>query len=148
VLGDEDLNLRLREALQGIPRILEDAGALLVGLQQVARQAEQNLANLQGLTEPLGREGEAIVSHARRSMQQLDELFEQLVTFSIAINESEGSLGRFVRDPDLYQKILQSAENLEEFTRQLQPVVRDLRVFADKIARGPGRLSTGVLQRR
>src|SRR5690606_2164469 len=35
VLGDEDLNLRLREALQGIPRILEDAGALLVGLQQV-----------------------------------------------------------------------------------------------------------------
>jgi phospholipid/cholesterol/gamma-HCH transport system substrate-binding protein len=148
ILDDEELNLRLREALRDLPRLMEDAGALLVGLQQVATEAETNLRNLQGLTEPLGREGEQIVSSARRSMERLDAVLEQLSLFGAAVNQPEGSLGRLVNDPALYQKMLEVMDHLEELTVQLRPAVHDLRVFADKIARDPGRLSTGVLQRR
>ena len=72
VLGDEDMQLALEEALQVVPRLVNDASRLLQGLQRVSDEAERNLVNLRGLTEPLRDQGETIVSKVNRAAGGLD----------------------------------------------------------------------------
>ena len=69
--------------------------------------------------------------------------------FTRALNESEGTLGRLLRDPLLYDEPAQAAANVNRITKQLRPIVNDVRVFTDKIARHPEQLGVrGALDRR
>jgi phospholipid/cholesterol/gamma-HCH transport system substrate-binding protein len=53
-----------------------------------------------------------------------------------------------MKDRQLYDNLSQAAENVNCLTRQLRPVVNDVRVFTDKIARHPEQLGVrGALQR-
>ena len=64
------------------------------------------------------------------------------------MNNPEGSLGRLTRDPRLYENIAEATENINCLTRDLRPILDDVRVFTDKIARDPGRLGVrGVFQK-
>jgi phospholipid/cholesterol/gamma-HCH transport system substrate-binding protein len=137
ILGDEDLTLALREALEDVPELLDEAGGLLAGLRRVASEAEENLANLRGLTGPLGQQGGEIVGKLDQGAERLDELLQQLVQFSRSLNSSEGSLGQFVNNPELYQKLSSAATNIEQVSRRLEPIVDDARHFMDKVARDP-----------
>jgi phospholipid/cholesterol/gamma-HCH transport system substrate-binding protein len=148
LLTDEEMNLQLREALLQIPNIVADASSLMVILNQVGRAAERNLVNLQGFTQPLGEQGEALVTAVRGTAEKLDGLIDELTLFSRSLNSSEGTIAQLVHNPDLYQELQLSAQNIQEVTARLKPLVDDLRVFADKIARNPGRIASGVLQPR
>ena len=82
------------------------------------------------------------------SIQRLDELMIQLVQFGESINNQEGSLGQFLNNPDLYQRLNRAAANIEDVSSRLRPIVEDARIFTDKIARDPGRLTSGILSSR
>ena len=149
IIGDDEMRDRLRDALNQVPEVLQEASDLLVSLQRVSDRAENNLDNLEGLTGPLGEKGGEIVNAVERSVGRLDEVMAELVVFSRALNDSQGSLGQFVNNPDLYQKLNRAADNIEMVSRRLRPIVEDARVFTDKIARDPGRLGVkGALDRR
>ena len=66
VVGNEDLQLALEEALEGVPNLISNAGGLLESVQKVTTEAELNLKNLRGLTEPLGSQGENDRQQAER----------------------------------------------------------------------------------
>jgi phospholipid/cholesterol/gamma-HCH transport system substrate-binding protein len=88
------------------------------------------------------------VSEVDDAAAKLDRLMGELLVFSEALNTGEGSLGQLITNPDLYQNLNRAAANIEELTRQLQPVVHDARVFTDKIARHPELLGVrGALQK-
>ena len=60
-----------------------------------------------------------------------------------------GSIGKLVYDDELYDRITRAAANVEDATRKIRPILDDVRVFSDKIARDPGQLGVrGALQRR
>jgi phospholipid/cholesterol/gamma-HCH transport system substrate-binding protein len=107
-------------------------------MERTSQRAEANLQNLERFTRPLGDRGEQIVGNVDSSIRKLDELLAQLVNFSDALNTSEGSLGRFVHDPELYDRLDRAAANVEEVSRKLRPIVDDVRVFTDKVSRHPG----------
>jgi phospholipid/cholesterol/gamma-HCH transport system substrate-binding protein len=115
---------------------------------RVADEAEQNLIFLQGFTRPLGDQGQQIVSSIQQNLDRLDETLSELQQFGNAINTSGGSLGQFVHDPGFYQRLNRAAENIEELTFRLTPVVDDARVISDKLARNPGRLLRGAIGRQ
>ena len=80
---------------------------------------------------------------------RLDQLFSELVTFGESLNRGEGSVGQFVHNPELYQNLNRAAENIEELSRRLRPIINDARVAVDKVARNPRMLGVqGALQRR
>jgi phospholipid/cholesterol/gamma-HCH transport system substrate-binding protein len=148
LVSDEELRVRLKQVLDEVPQVLSDASNLIAGLGRVAEQAEQNLVFLQGLTKPLGEQGDEIVSALQRNMDRLDTVLLELQQFSKAVNSSQGSLGQFVHNPELYQRLNNAAANVEELTFRLQPVVEDARVISDKLARNPGRILRGALGRQ
>jgi len=84
-----------------------------------------------------------------KTICRLDEVISQAVGFTRALNESQGTLGKLVRDPQVYDDLAQAADNVNRLTRELRPIVNDVRVFTDKIARHPEQLGVkGALDGR
>jgi len=149
LVGDEQLNQQLKEALNGLPETIKESRQLIDELRRVAGRADTNLENLEGFTQPLGERGEQLVKNLEDSTENLNLLVAQLAQFGQRVNQSEGSLGRLINDPDLYQNLNEATMNIRDLTARLRPIIEDARVFTDKIARDPGRLGVkGALERR
>ena len=148
VVSNEDLQLALEEALEGVPALMQNAGSLLESVRRVTDEAERNLIHLRGFTEPLGDQGEGIVNKLNRSAGRLDELLAEFQTFGEKLNSGQGTVGQLVHNPELYQNLNRAAQNIEQLSRQLRPIVNDARVAIDKVARNPRILGAqGALQR-
>lgn len=149
VADNQDLQIALEEALQAVPQLVGDAGSLLQSAKKVTDEAELNLINLKGLTEPLGMQGGEIVAKLNTSASRLDTVLLEFQTFGKQLNSTEGSIGQLVHNPELYQNLNRAAQNIEELSRQLRPIVNDARVAVDKVARNPRMLGVqGALHRR
>lgn len=156
VMGDEEFVAKLEESLKGIPEFLVEtrqtlatARDTMVKFQQVSQKAETNLDNIEGFTKPLREHGPQFLDNVERGAQNLNELLAQLAAFSQAMNTTQGTIGKLVHDDALYQKVLAITENAEELTKRLGPILSDIRIFSDKIAREPRQLGvSGALDRR
>jgi len=149
VMGDPTARAKLKETLNGLPDVMADLRTTVKGMGTTLDSADRNLRNLEGLTKPLGERGEGMVAQVNQTIGRLDEVLQQAVFFTKALNESEGTLGKLVRDPKVYDDLAQAAANVNGLTKELRPIVNDVRVFADKIARHPEQLGVrGALDRR
>ncbi|EAQ78116.1 MlaD family protein [Blastopirellula marina] len=148
LVADEELNKRLHEALEGLPETLNESRALIERMQGVVDKADRNLENLEGFTEPLGEKGEQLIANLETSTENLSEMIEQLARLARAANNPDGSLGQIMNNPQLYQNLNEAAENVQEISAKLKPIINDVRVFTDKIARDPGIIGVrGALKR-
>ena len=153
--GDPQMKQQLQQTLQTLPKVLQETQRTIRMMQQTLAKADRNLDHLERFTEPLGRRGEQVLVNADRlfvklgrSAEQLESLMENLVLFSERINQQQGSLGRLMKDPELYDNMVQLTRNLNRLTIELRPLLYDARVFSDRIARDPGVLGVrGALQR-
>jgi phospholipid/cholesterol/gamma-HCH transport system substrate-binding protein len=149
ILGDEQLQQQIREGAAEFPRLLADSRETMVAVQMAVEAAETNLKNLEGLTEPLGERGEQIVASLESAAANLDELLGQAADFTTAVNSSDGTFGKLIRDPELYDNVNSILGEIECLVRKARPIVDDIRVFSDKIAREPSRLGArGAIERR
>jgi phospholipid/cholesterol/gamma-HCH transport system substrate-binding protein len=156
VLGNEELKGELMQTLAELPTMfrvahetLADARGALAAFERVSQRAERNLKNLEGLTEPLGEQGEELVTAVQRSLANVELLVTQLVLFGRTLNSQEGSLAKFAHDRELYDRITQAAKNIEEVSRKLRTIMSDARILADKLARDPSQLGLrGALTRQ
>ena len=149
VMGDANARANLKQTLNGLPEVMNDLRTTVQGIGTTVDTADRNLRNLEGLTRPLGERGEGMVAQVDKTIGRLDETLQQAVLFTRALNESEGTLGKLVRDPKVYDDLAQAAANVNNLTKELRPIVDDVRVFTDKIARHPEQLGVrGALDRR
>ncbi len=121
-----------------LPELMAETRDAIIEMRAAIVTANKNLGNLERFTQPLGDRGEELIIKVDRSVGRLDELLAQFVLFSQALNRKEGTLGQLVNNPDLYQHINAAACNIEALTRQLRPIVADVRVFVSKLAEHPG----------
>jgi len=98
---------------------------------------DRNLQNMEGFTKPLGERGENLIDNLDRGTEKLDKLVNEMLTFTQALNSSQGTIGQLVNNPELYQHMNRAARNIDEISRELKPILDDARVFSDKIARHP-----------
>ncbi|MDZ4817870.1 MAG: MlaD family protein [Planctomycetota bacterium] len=146
VIGDPQVKANLKQSMVELPKLLADAQQAINGINQAMRTVDSNLQNIEGLTKPLGERGPQIVANMDSSVARLNDLLAQVEQFSRALNSKEGSLGQLINNPDVYQQLNQAAENINELTKRLRPIVEDARVFADKIARHPGVILTDAVK--
>lgn len=156
LLGDEEMSGKLRQSLEKLPEFLDEtrktmitAQATMADFQRVSKKAEVNLDHLDQFVGPLGERGSQLIENVDESTRNLNELLTQLVVFSEALNSGQGTLGKLVHDDELYGKIERLLTNAEELSVRLRPIVDDVRIFTDKIARDPRQLGVkGALDRR
>jgi phospholipid/cholesterol/gamma-HCH transport system substrate-binding protein len=71
------------------------------------------------------------------SADKLDRLMAELLTFTETLNSGQGSLGRLMTDPELYDNVKRTVANIERLTAEARPVLENAKIFTDKIARHP-----------
>jgi phospholipid/cholesterol/gamma-HCH transport system substrate-binding protein len=138
IMGDQESHQRLREAIDQIPEMIGGVRAMVDGLNQTLTLADSNLRNLEGFTGALDEHGAQTLERLNSSSQKLDRVMDEAVVFSNSLNTSQGSLGKFVNDPELYDSLTRTARNFEDLTPQLRAIVHDVRVLSDELARHPG----------
>ena len=156
LVGDPQTRQQTIDALKQFPILVRDAGQTLAtanaafsSMKVASDRAAINLENLQNFTKPLGERGPQLVDNLDGSLANINELLEQLVTFTDNLNSREGSLGRLMNDPALYLKLERTLSNAEDITARIKPIMDDVRIFTDKIARDPRQLGLkGALDRR
>ena len=135
MIGDPETRQQLRAATAELPQVIKDTHDTINRLGTSIELVERNLQNVQGFTESLG--SPEIVARLDRGTQNLDLLMTRMAAFSENLNNPNGSLGRLMNDPELYDNLSRTTKNIDDLSRQLKPIVNDVRVFTDKIARHP-----------
>jgi phospholipid/cholesterol/gamma-HCH transport system substrate-binding protein len=156
VFGDAEMRQGLKRTMQEIPDFMNEARGTLreandafASFKQVSDRANRNLENLEGFTKPLGDRGSRIVDNLDGSLANINDLLEQLVALADGLNSREGTLGKILYDDQLYRRLDRTLANAEDLTGRMKPILDDIRIFSDKIARDPRQLGLkGALDRR
>lgn len=170
ITGDPELRARLIESLDSLPRVLNEAELALTNTKTTMRKFEEvgaaaetaflnagqtlgtfdrTLANIEKFTEPLGDRGNELVEQVLNSFANLDATLQQITQFGDMVNNSEGSLRRLIEDDELYFQVKRTLGNIEQVTMRIRPILDDVRIFTDKVARDPSQLGVkGALSAR
>ncbi|MCE9525019.1 MAG: MlaD family protein [Planctomycetales bacterium] len=156
LFGDEELKADLKRSLKDLPEmfdktkiVLDKATVTFDDFRRVSERADKNLANLEKFTGPLSERGPVLVDNIDGILGNVNSLTEQLNELAGNFNNQEGTIGRLLKDDELYDRLERTMANVEDITWKLRPIVDDARVISDKVARDPSILGVrGVLDRR
>ncbi len=170
IIGNPQVKQDLEASLKAMPELLHDAQATLKATRQtfetfervgarfekVGEAAENTInsvqntvENVEQFTEPLADRGEEMVTKVLQTLNSLDRALAQAEQFGGALNNSDGSLKRFIEDDDIYYQIRRTIENIETASAKVRPILDDVRIFSSKIARDPRQLGIkGAISRR
>ncbi|SFJ00490.1 MlaD family protein [Planctomicrobium piriforme] len=137
LLADPQLQRDLRQTAASLPLIAEETRQTIAAARASMAKVTENLDTIQQATLPLAKESDVIARKLSSSLIQLESLLTELNQFSQMLNAKDGSLQKFASDPQLYQHLNRSASSLAVLLENLDPALRDLKIFADKVARHP-----------
>lgn len=150
VVGDPAAQQALKDTLIAMPKLVNETQRTIAetrnavaSSRQVLDSVNKNLVNLTQVTEPIGKRGELMVAKLDSSLNNLDQLLGEMNRFAKLVNTKDGSLQKFASDPSLYENLDRSSQTLAVLLRNVEPLLRDMREFSDKVARNPELLGVG-----
>jgi phospholipid/cholesterol/gamma-HCH transport system substrate-binding protein len=177
IVGNPELRANLEQSLAELPELIAEAQAAFdsaettfesfervgnqferVGVaaeetvnsvQNAVDSVQQTVDNLEQFTEPLAERGDELVAQVMNSLISIDDALVQVEAFAKTLNNSDGSLKRFLEDDDIYFQFRRTIENVEQASAKIRPILDDVRIFTDKVARDPRELGVrGALGKR
>ncbi|QDT36670.1 MlaD family protein [Stratiformator vulcanicus] len=137
LVADEANQKAIKETLQILPTLVEDTRKTVNAAQRTISNIDENMINLKNVTGPLAERSERMTARVESILVSAEGFAAELDKFAHLVNDGDGSLHLLASDPKLYKNLNRSAESLSVLLSNLGPVLRDLRVFSDKIARHP-----------
>ncbi|QDT17339.1 MlaD family protein [Alienimonas californiensis] len=137
LMGDPALQQNLNRTMAALPPLVEETRQTIVATRSAVNRADATLANVEGFTRPLAEKGVSVATRLDVTLANFEQVSGDLADLSTMLKKKDGSLAQLASDPSLYRNLDASAENLNLLLANLGPVLRDLRVFSDKIARNP-----------
>jgi phospholipid/cholesterol/gamma-HCH transport system substrate-binding protein len=98
---------------------------------------DATLADLQKTTRPLGERGPAITQNLDESLAKLNAVLGDARALMRVLDQGDGTLRRILVDPSLYQHLDEAACALAKAMPRVDLILRNIEVFADKLARHP-----------
>jgi phospholipid/cholesterol/gamma-HCH transport system substrate-binding protein len=161
IVGDPMLKDKTNEAFENLSAVFREVRTTVADTRKtinsfggVSKRANENLDNLSVLTGSLKENGPEILTQVNSSLKNVDKLLSQAKGFSGALERLEkafsnkdGTIGKLLNDTAIYDSVRETVDNardvsvqVKELSVKLEPMARDLRTFADGIARDPGSL--------
>ena len=137
LLNDPNYRRQLKRTMQALPQILHETQSTLYSVQTVIKRMDSAVATVNNTVEPLARQSDQLVSDLASSIHNVQKMTSDLAAVSRSMNVKNGSLNKLLTDPSMYQNLDPTANSLDLLLQNLKPVISDLQVFSDKIARHP-----------
>ncbi len=144
LFADETNRENLRRTLASLPQLTEETARTIstvreavVKIDAAAEKIGGNLDTLNEATIPLAKHSRSIVVRLDNTLANMETLSRELSTFAQLMSKEDGSLKKFIDDPELYNNLNRSALQLAIMLKNAEPMMNDLRIFSDKVARHP-----------
>jgi phospholipid/cholesterol/gamma-HCH transport system substrate-binding protein len=133
MLADPEARAGFQKALVEMPRTLEETREAMASLRAMAENAQATLEEVRGRADAAGEDFHRLSAGVIAASDELSRLLRDLQETSRAAREGEGTVGRLLNDPKVYQ-------NLVDVTGQLEQLIQDLRVLTKSWAESGVRL--------
>lgn len=132
----------LRKNTDNLQPTVDQARKTMEQISTTVARLDEIGANLQQVTKPLAERTPKTMDNIDKASENLNLLLEDFRAVTADYRKKDGTMQRLVSDPALYQHVDEIAQMIIQNLGEFEKVMKDVRVFADKIARHPG--SIGV----
>ncbi|MDR1269956.1 MAG: MlaD family protein [Planctomycetaceae bacterium] len=147
-----DLVERSRTLMDGSNQFVQDARSLVergnVSMDKIVRgleKAETALASVSKITDSIQDDVPEFIATLKKSAQKLDSLFDELKMIAEGFRNADGTIKKLMRDPEMYEKLLTTLDNIEQITDEVDKMLRtdvkqiagNINILTDKAARDP-----------
>jgi len=141
--------VRFADVGDAAEQTIQNANEVIETASGAVRNIEGTFGNLELFTRPLAERSDELIEQVSRTLANLDRTLIEAQSFTASINNSNGSFKRFLEDDELYYRVRRTVENIEEASARIRPILDDVRIFSDKIARDPRQLGVrGAITKR
>lgn len=147
LLNDPAYQKSLSDTLTALPALLNQTRQTVNTVDRVMQQVGATAQNLNTATAPLAAQSPQIVARLNQSLGNIESITKDLSAVSTLMNQNDGTVRRLLTDGSLYRNLNSTSASLSVLLQNLKPVVADLQVFSDKVARHPELLGVrGVMR--
>lgn len=136
----EDVGVAAEKTVTNVDQTVDTIRETVQSAKRSFSSAERAIKNVESITEPIAANSDELVAQVLSNLKNLDRTLKQVETFGAALNNSDGTVRRLLQDDDIYWQVRRTIENVEMATAKLRPILDDVRIFSDKIARDPRQL--------
>jgi len=123
--------------------LMKDGKTTLKTINSTLGQAENAMIEIRSLTKPLSERIPRILQNVENGTDQFSRTMVEVRGLIKAVGDSEGTFAKIISDPALYNNINDTVASFNKLMPRLDRILRDVEVFADKIARHPEALGIG-----
>ena len=134
----------VRNGSAQLDSLSKNAGSLIKDSRDAVRQmeltlkhADETLTDVQKALKPFGDRGPLLFKNFEDSSDSLNKTLKDVRDLIRTIARSDGTLNKLIFDPSLYNNLNDSAEMVTKILPRLDRTLRDVEIFADKLARHP-----------
>ena len=175
-VNDPAVQTNVRKVIADLPEVIERSRNLVGESTLFVRDArtliEKGNVSLDNLTVGLDRvtrtlevvttianqvEGDVpeIISAVKQSAIRLSALFSELTLIVENFRQADGTVKRLIRDPEAYEKIVATLDNVERITEEVdrmlrvdvKPIAHNAKILTDKAARDPAIFIRNLLRK-
>lgn len=136
-----ETNLFIKDARTFVER----GGQSLDKVESGLDKATAALTSIKKITDSIENDVPEITDTLKKSTAKLGSFFDEVTMLVRAVNNSDGSIMKLFREPDFYDKLMNTLTHVEKITgdadRMLQtevkPIAANVRILTDKAARDP-----------
>jgi len=129
----------------------ESLDNLSAGLEKVTR----TLDVITNIADQVEDDIPEIAAAVRRSALRLESLFSELTMIVENFRHADGTVKRLIRDPEAYEKLLATLDNVEKITDEVEmmlrvdakPIAHNVKILTDKAARDPAVFIRNLLRK-
>ena len=137
LLSDKEYRDGIRATLRSLPELVQETRDTIRTVRSTVENVDRNLAQINNATAPLAENSREMSTRLRNTLVNIETLSAEMVVFAQMLKDDDGSLQRLMSDPELYRNLKSSATSLAVLLQNAQPVLRNMDIFSDKIARHP-----------
>lgn len=137
LISDPRYQQQLQATLTALPELLNETRGTLRTVNQVVAQVNTTVANINTATTPLAQHSQSMVNRLNQSLGNIELITGELALVSKMMNENDGTIKKLLTDPTVYRNLNSTSASLAVLLQNLKPVIADMQIFSDKIARHP-----------
>jgi phospholipid/cholesterol/gamma-HCH transport system substrate-binding protein len=134
---------RLDSISRNTDELMKESRVTIKRINDSLIRSEDVLANLQKTTKPMAERSESILRNMEESTDKLNRILGDTREILGSITRQDGTLQRLLTDPNLYHGLSETVHQVNRLLPRMDRVLRDVEIFADKIARHPEALGVG-----
>jgi phospholipid/cholesterol/gamma-HCH transport system substrate-binding protein len=123
--------------------LMRESRQTLHRVNESVTRADEVFANLQQATKPMAERSASVMKNLDESTDKLNRTLSEVRELLRGMQGSDGTLRRLASDPALYNNLNDAAVMMARIMPRLDRALRDLEVFADKLARHPELIGIG-----